>query len=623
MAHLHIKSIPFGKTQFGSLEGALKEARNGDVIHLEKNDTIGHITQTVKDAQGKKHKETLTQPLLIPASITLEGPATLTVESGCAGLLSQQASVHFKNLTLKLEAKSNLIKLADTFAGTVSFTNVTFDFGKSDPRDWYPPVFTQGLTAHYQLTKVTTPYFWCQGASVTLKQSKVGSLFGPTSLFTTQAVDHQGCFLTQTRFQSHGEAPTYTGVQTLTQGGLSLSGYSGMQDGLRFKVQSPSKKHFTQSFLDASYETDTVVGLALDQCQGLTVKDYKQAVRLPQDVYWASLILLNSDVILDATQLKPSTLKNKLEASTVKLQDVDDQSQWQEVGKVKKSQASLKREGQSPTYHRFQSLIGLSNVKHQLEELMAMAATNEELTRRGLQANDGFSLHMVFAGSAGTGKTTVAKLFGELLYEEGILPTAKFTIATRKDLVAEYVGQTALKTHALIDQAAGGVLFIDEAYSLRTSPGTNDFAAEAVDQLVMDSEEYRDQLVIILAGYTDEMTDFIQNTNPGLKSRFKNWITFPDYNLEELLQIIRFTTKDQGVTVRDWTGLDQSFATIFNQRGFVEGNARFIRNYVQDLILAKNVRTAQALRQGQNLSDAQLTTIEPRDVQVTEAKYVK
>lgn len=610
MADLYVKNLTlFSKNTFTSLRDALKVARSGDVIHLEKAETIGKITQ---------NKETIAKPIPITTNVTLTGSQTLTVEDQCAGFLVENVNVTLKNLTVRLGAKSNLLKLVDHYDHQVTGIELNLDMGlQHDARDWYPPIFTQSKKAHYEFIHTRSDYFYLQGQSVTLKHCRLGNFYGPQSIIQCESIKHQQCTFHNLHLISQSGQGVYSGTYTKTEGPLVITGFSGLQEGLSLKYTA--SKTYAKSFLDNSYYRPQLVGLTLNQCFGFTLKDYRQKVA---GLEWTPLIIQDSEVILSDFTLKPAPLKNQLINSQLRLQNVTDLGQWQEEGQVKRSEASLKREGNSESFKRLQSLIGLENVKNQLEEMMAMAMTNEELRKRNLPVNNGFSLHMVFAGSAGTGKTTVAKLFGEILYEEGILPTANFTIATRKDLVAEYVGQTAIKTHELIEKAKGGILFIDEAYSLRASKTGNDFANEAVDQLVMDAEEYRDELVIILAGYTNEMEDFINNTNPGLKSRFKNWIVFPDYQLEELLAIIRFTAKDQGLILRDTTTLDLSFAKIFNQKGYVDGNARFIRNYVQDLIMAKNLRTSQAMRSGQQLSDQDLLTVENVDILKTEQKYL-
>jgi len=180
-------------------------------------------------------------------------------------------------------------------------------------------------------------------------------------------------------------------------------------------------------------------------------------------------------------------------------------------------------------------LIGLDTIKHEVTRLISFVKIQQMRRSKGLPAVP-IQLHSVFTGNPGTGKTTVAKIYAELLKECGLLKRGHLIVASRSDFVAGYVGQTAIKTKRKIKEALGGVLFIDEAYSLlRAAPG--DFGKEAVDTLVDEMTKHNENLVVILAGYPKEMESLLQS-NPGLKSRFKKFFHFPDYAAGELLQII-------------------------------------------------------------------------------------
>lgn len=271
------------------------------------------------------------------------------------------------------------------------------------------------------------------------------------------------------------------------------------------------------------------------------------------------------------------------------------------------------------------TFIGLKNVKKQINNLISSAKMNALRIQRGLGVTSGFSMHMIFGGSAGTGKTSIAKLFGRALYESGVLPTNRFVFASEPDLVAGYVGQTAQKTKDLVLSAKGGVLFIDEAYAL-TPDGQNSFKQEAIDQLVALSDELRNDTVIILAGYSQPMKKFLQ-ANEGLSSRFKNWIEFPDYSLEDLIQILDLDLQKQFVhlTEEDQKVLVDSFLFIYKhltQDGQtpLQGNGRTIRNYVQDLIQARDVRINQ--RGAEQLSDEELQQVTAEDIRQVESHYL-
>jgi len=223
------------------------------------------------------------------------------------------------------------------------------------------------------------------------------------------------------------------------------------------------------------------------------------------------------------------------------------------------------------------SMTGLQSVKENVRALMDLVRINEEKKKRGIHTEP-MSLHMVFTGNPGTGKTTVARIIGKIYKGLGILSTGHFVEADRKDLVAGVVGATAIKTTDVVESALGGVLFIDEAYSL-FSGSENDFGKEAVDTLLKLMEDHRNDLVVIVAGYTDEMRRFI-DMNPGLGSRFAQYIEFPDYLPEELLAIFHeFCNKGGYILSEDAEdALSEIFARAYENRENVFGNGRFVRN---------------------------------------------
>ena len=260
---------------------------------------------------------------------------------------------------------------------------------------------------------------------------------------------------------------------------------------------------------------------------------------------------------------------------------------------------------------KLNAIIGLDDVKQFMKSLQAQIHIQQQRKKLGLPVDEGAALHMIFTGNPGTGKTTVAKLVGELLYDLGILRSNKFIETDRAGLVAGYVGQTAIKTHDVIQQSLGGVLFIDEAYTLSQDQNSaNGFGKEAIDTLLKDMEDYRDDLIVILAGYTNEMEEFL-NTNPGLRSRFPNIIEFMDYSVDELLLIAHqmFEKKGYRLTAEAWTKLKETLAVAKNEKQF--GNGRFIRNLYEDTVRKQAVR----LQQIKNLTIEYLTTIEAVDIQ--------
>lgn len=245
------------------------------------------------------------------------------------------------------------------------------------------------------------------------------------------------------------------------------------------------------------------------------------------------------------------------------------------------------------------SLIGLAKVKELIKEITAYVEICRRRQRYQLKC-DNLVLHMIFAGNPGTGKTTVARILGKMLAELKVLPKGHLLEVERADLVGEFIGHTAQKCREQIRKAMGGILFIDEAYSLARG-GEKDFGKEAIDTLVKAMEDHKNELIVILAGYEQEMEKFLR-TNPGLRSRFPIHLHFPDYSKEELLEIAALMVRERqyklslGAVEYLNAYLQEQLET--NRTNF--SNARLVRNLIEKAIRRQALRLVQQQVYGRN-----------------------
>jgi SpoVK/Ycf46/Vps4 family AAA+-type ATPase len=279
-------------------------------------------------------------------------------------------------------------------------------------------------------------------------------------------------------------------------------------------------------------------------------------------------------------------------------------------GGEKEPSAQTKEEEYDRAMAEIDNLIGLENIKEQIKTLINLIHVNQIRRERSLPTTD-ISLHAVFYGPPGTGKTTIARLLGKVFKSLGVLKKGHVVETDRSGLVAGFVGQTAQMTLEKINEALDGILFVDEAYALKPPHDGNDFGQEATETILKNMEDKRNELVVIVAGYPDEMKQFIQS-NPGLKSRFSRYFYFKDYEPKELLLIFKKFCKDAALRTTEKTNLKLllHFTELYKNRDKSFGNGRMVRNVFEKCI----ENQANRLVKVSPITDEILSTIEEADV---------
>jgi len=278
-----------------------------------------------------------------------------------------------------------------------------------------------------------------------------------------------------------------------------------------------------------------------------------------------------------------------------------------------------------------EALIGLAGVKSEVKKLIDFLKVQQMRRKHGLKES-GQSLHYVFTGNPGTGKTTVARILGKIFHGFGLLKTTNLIETDRPGLIAGYVGQTAIKTDEVIEKALDGVLFIDEAYTLsRSGAGAGDFGQEAIDTLLKRMEDHRDRLVVIVAGYPEPMQEFLRS-NPGLQSRFTRFIAFDDYSVQEMCRIFEKFCNDNEYHLTPLARINAFllFTAARSRRDETFGNARFVRNVYEMAVSKHSSRiarmtdvTREALSElnGIDIPHEILRWFDPSGINVSESRW--
>ena len=257
-------------------------------------------------------------------------------------------------------------------------------------------------------------------------------------------------------------------------------------------------------------------------------------------------------------------------------------------------------------------LVGLDGVKQEVNSLVNLLRIQKLREEKGMKQPN-VSKHLVFSGNPGTGKTTVARMLADIYNALGILSGGQLVEVDRSGLVSGYIGQTATKVNGVVEQALGGILFIDEAYTLTANKGEGDFGQEAVDTLLKAMEDNRDNLVVIVAGYPDLMDEFL-SSNPGLRSRFNKFIFFDDYKADELFEILLGMAKKQDYVLSEDAKIKakEYFVQACENKTENFANAREARNYFEKAVSKQATRLVKNIG---SIDEQMLLTIEAEDLE--------
>lgn len=575
--------------RFKTLEDALKKAKHDDQIILHK-----HLNESV----------------IINKSIILDGNGySLKIDSDTVGIKnSNNNHLVINNLTFIANTRANAI----INEGILELTNVKMKLN-GPVRKFLPLLYSDGsklILNNCELLKVNTTqntttkatnckFYNYYGDNIHIEpndnSNEFSNLYG-RSKFINCTLSHMD--IDNAQIENCKIGP-YTHISNSNLKNIKI--YQKDEE-LNVKI----KKESSYGLLDNQSDEKYCLYLTDD----ITLQHYNIEI---QDQEF--IPIFGNHVNLEINKTKTNTeYENELYNSTLKVTDTNDTNYWH-LSKSKLSAVRSKINSnikEETGLDKLNKLIGLQSVKRKINEIM----NNIQVQSQNKNDDFEFSYHMIFSGEPGTGKTTVAKYVTEALYEVGAIPENKFTVATVDSLVAGYVGQTAQKTREVLEKALGGVLFIDEAYMLNVKQGQNTFNDEAIGVLIEFMENRRKDLIVILAGYKKEMTEFLAS-NTGLDSRIER-VEFEDYTPQEMVQIFELMRKSNNIEYIDEDKIKQNLEKYFtlvtqlnlqipdvNGRITNGGNGRLVRNIFQKIITERNSRIIN-----ENITDQRVTMVD-------------
>ena len=575
--------------RFKTLEEALNKAKHDDQIILHKN---------------------INESVIINKSIILDGNGyNLKIDSDTVGIKNNNNNhLVINNLTFIANTRANAI----INEGILELTNVKMKLN-GPVRKFLPLLYSDGsklILNNCELLKVNTTqntttkatnckFYNYYGNNIHIEpndnSNEFSNLYG-RSKFTNCTLTHMD--IDNAQIENCKIGP-YTHISNSNLKNIKI--YQKDEE-LNIKI----KKESSYGLLDKQSDEKYCLYLTED----VTIQHYSIDI---QDHDF--IPIFGNHVNLEINKTKTNTdYENELYNSTLKVTDTNDTNYWH-LSKSKLSSVRSKINSnikEETGLDKLNKLIGLQSVKRKINEIM----NNIQVQSQNKNDDFEFSYHMIFSGEPGTGKTTVAKYVTEALYEIGAIPENKFTVATVDSLVAGYVGQTAQKTREVLEKAVGGVLFIDEAYMLNVKQGQNTFNDEAIGVLIEFMENRRKDLIVILAGYKKEMTEFLAS-NTGLDSRIER-VEFEDYTPQEMVQIFELMRKSNNIEYIDEDKIKQNLEKYFtlvtqlnlqipdvNGRITNGGNGRLVRNIFQKIITERNSRIIN-----ENITDQRVTMVD-------------
>lgn len=631
MSTLTVGGMGFGKHHFSTLTQALHHASAGDLIKI------------------KKSRLRLSGAISIPANVVIVGnPTLIDIKEKQVGFLCNAGGkISLENLVFRVPNQSNAVRVTSECTSFSLKNTVVHHTRQVVKREYFPSVVVE--TSSTSLFNCDIDTLFVNSSEISIKDSSIGDFYGVGSHIVSDQLIMRECDIQNVLFEGMQEQSSASFTSCTFSLNTVLKQQANLSDCLLVHSPSIASWQITTSKRADKFDLPNAVSALFINDGGRVVmdkitvsehdegkeknKNSKEAEFLPT---WQALAINGGDATVRNSIIDATDNTNTLVSGSISFENTTDHSKWtvphpDQVSVSNRNSKSMlfnmlesknisrskQHVSNKTALQELDELIGLSNVKTHIKKLTAAAKMRYVRKERGLDYDKNYSLHMVFAGNAGTGKTTVARLVGRALYEAGVLKTTTFIEASSKDLVAGYVGQTAPKTHEVVMKALDGVLFIDEAYSLAPTGG-NSFNEEAVNQLIADMENYRDRLVVILAGYTNDMKHFFQVGNEGLRSRFNNWIEFDDYTPKEMTKIMYYELKRSNARARSKRTIQlMNKGIVYLSRNLdrSSGNGRFVRNYVQQILENRDSRLNQL--DVSNMSNKELMVIEDEDVLAT------